>query len=299
MVINSVTPIQEKKGDVKYDEQQEVFSNVDLTSNEMPSNKERKKVMSIKFFLILFIMGIILTCSFLLTAIWLSSFSVSVEQLSDSLLNQQFNSVLSFINHTMTELLVASETAKQQFTLTFTNYEDINSGADLTFKMFISENKFHSGILQTVLLHNLDGYAIGYNMGNTNNNVTQMVFSPHATDIYICMTPKSDISCNPSPLPSFSLPPVDNSIEISTASLNIGNPMITRSYTKTGVQMIFITVINSNTNSSAPLGFNWYLSMELTSDSLTSYLTKTVATQFSGAVSFIIEHGTNYFIASK
>ncbi|EFC47106.1 predicted protein [Naegleria gruberi] len=271
------------KGDKTIDE-----DSSESSMNELDSNR---KLVSIKF-CILSIIIIAVTCSvFIQSIIWILSFSISLQEMSDSIVSLKQDKLISYVDQTFNQFVIASQTAKYQIMNSFTNVSDINTADSSIASFTLSETTFHKSIMKELTVYNYESNAIGYVI---NEPLIKVFISPISG-----ITVKLCVIFPACPIYLATLPPTSDSAIANMIYKKPGQPFFTHLYELNGLPMRFVGLVNSKENSQRAKGYDWYLKMAISVSDLTFFLKNVTQGENSGSFGLIIETSSQIVVATS
>ena len=267
------------------------FYRDDKDTEELLQSEKEKHCCStsIKFVLLVVVVGLVLLSVLVLSATWLSSFVPTVVEFSFKIRKSQFEKMVGKVADTMEDVALITETVKGQID---NQFNDTSNLAGHLYQLYKSEYTYHDGLPMALV------------MGNTKDAIAMIQWGPTPAfleigsvyqNVYYCAGYAADY-CIRSPTPNLVMPKFDLSLLFLTANNNPGKGSYTPSYSL-GIDLMFVAYATSwmasgNTTSNIENVFTYSISLQRLNQFLTD-ITKDIP----GSSSMIIEMESNYLIA--
>ncbi|EFC36690.1 predicted protein [Naegleria gruberi] len=271
----------------------EEVSNADSDGSLAENVKNEKTVScfrSVKFFIISMITILVVLSALIISATWLSSFGPAITSLSSTIRKNEFESVRSYIEKTVQEIVLVVNTAKSQI-----HEDDLDHPDKLElsmFKFYKSEFETHDALPSAILIGNQTGSISIINWG------TIPAFVDIGTSyqkVYYCLAGLTVDYCKRSVTPNMIMPSFELSGLYATAKSNPDNSLFTPSY-NVGADLTFVTMMTSWLKSNSTTEISKYLAFSMELKRISKFLEDLVSS-IARSTAFIIETKTDYLIA--
>ncbi|EFC42748.1 predicted protein [Naegleria gruberi] len=278
----------------------EVYDEEDNFLQEQTVKSSTNCCCSINTVLVAMTSLIILFCVLVLSAVWVSAFSVQVEELSNTVRQEHFDNMYSATTDYLKTMLIMTESVKSQLYTGF-DFKNQTLIADHTFRLYKMERKNLGDWAHAMFVGSSMGDAFG--ISSYKNNPMYMNITYGQNQLYwLCLNwQKLDYCKKNSTTPTMTLAPFKNiQILYNAAASNPGGFAFSPSFIdSTHPSLVLFGCVSSFTQGYIPPGktFSNYVSVLFGSAEITSFLVE-ASSSIPGSVTFIIERNTTYLLST-
>ena len=265
---------------------QPTSQDTDLLLREEASSLTRKPIISIKICLVLMVSMMILATLLVTSIIWLTSFASTVEVMATELTEHQFAFLVQQVNNTLSELVISSETSKNQMKIHVSQNTSDFDQLNLDLLQFVkSETKLHP-IVEAVKLYNFEGYGNGFVTPKENVRPFILITTrPIFDTYYICDFGASSVVC---PILLSQVPTFETGQVKKIAAKYPDTPIFSETFSSPGVPVILISLVNSFRLENSTRVFDWIHYLDFSTTTFSWFL-KESTDSIDGAIAFILE----------
>ncbi|EFC43856.1 predicted protein [Naegleria gruberi] len=214
------------------------------------------------------------------------SFASTVEVMATQLTEHQFAFLVQQVNNTLSELVISSETSKNQMKIHVSQNTSDYDQLNLDLLQFVkSETKLHP-IVEAVKLYNFEGYGNGFVTPKENVRPFILITTrPIFDTYYICDFGASSVVC---PILLSQVPTFETGQVKKIAAKYPDTPIFSETFSSPGVPVILISLVNSFRLENSTRVFDWIHYLDFSTTTFSWFL-KESTDSIDGAIAFILE----------
>ncbi|KAG2388153.1 hypothetical protein C9374_001003 [Naegleria lovaniensis] len=271
-----------------------------LVSSHLDSHDNSTKYsccFSIKYVLIIMIVGLIILSVLILSAIWVSCFSATVSELSHSVRDKEFSRIVSYADESLTRVAFFLETFKGQLLKDYQAMDHVlENHLYLAWKSLM---KHEASLSYALFVAEYEGGALGMSIFG---NLTWFLNITYAQNqqFYICHDVPNHEYCNRNSTPDMILPAFTDKVATDTVTRNPGKTIFAPSFTDpTQPNIVFLTLLTSYKLDvpKSDRTVSHFIGYCMTARFLSLFLVE-MTKSITGSHTFIIEVETDFIVAS-